>query len=59
MNGSPHLIIGYWISGEFRMQVKEGWSPSYELRGHRDGTLTISMADCKDLALITIVRVGK
>ena len=40
------------------MQVYEGWSPSYELRGPQYEELTISMAECKGLAPITFARNG-
>jgi hypothetical protein len=45
MNESPHLIIAYRLSGESRMQVYEGWSPSYELKGMCYWELTICMAE--------------
>jgi hypothetical protein len=59
MDGSPHLTIGYRLSGESRMQVLEGSSPSYELRGPRFGELTINMAECKGLALMILARIEK
>ena len=59
MDGSPHLIIGYRLSGESRMQVQEGWSLSYEFKGPRYGELTISMVECKELALVTLARIKK
>ena len=33
--------------------------PSYELRGPRYGELTISMAKCEGLALVTLARIEK
>ena len=59
MNGSSHLAIGYRLSGESRMQVSEGWSPSYELRGPWYAELTISMVECEGLALVTLARIVK
>ena len=32
---SPHHTISYRLNGESRMQVYEGWSPSYKLRDPR------------------------
>jgi hypothetical protein len=41
------------------MQVLEGWSPSYELRGLWYGKLTISMAECEGLTLVTFAEIEK
>ena len=38
------------------MQVYEGWSPSYELRGPRFWELAITMAECQGLALVTLAK---
>jgi hypothetical protein len=59
MDESPHLTIGYLSSGESRMQVKEGWSPSYELKSPWYGELIISMAGYEGLGIITSVRIQK
>ena len=45
MNGSSHLIIGYQLSGE-----------SHELRSPGYGELSIGMAECEGLALVTLAR---
>ena len=58
-HGSPPHTIGYQLSGESRMQVYEGWSPSYKLRGPRFGELTLSMAECEGLALVTLANMEK
>ena len=47
MDGNPHLSISYALSLECQMQVWEGWSPSYELRGPRYGEQTVWMAECE------------
>ena len=41
------------------MQVQEGWSPYYKLRGPRYGELTISMAECEGLALVALAKIKK
>jgi hypothetical protein len=43
MDASPHLTIGYELSGESRMQVQEGLSLTYELKGLRYRELAICM----------------
>ena len=58
MDESPHLTTGYHLNGESQMQVQEGWSPSYGLRGPKYGELTICMAKCKGLMLVTLARNG-
>ena len=59
MDGIPHLSIGYRLSCEYQMHVYEGWSPSYELWGPQYEELTISMAKCEWLALVTLARIEK
>ena len=59
INGNPHHTIGYQLSSESRMQVYEGWFPSYELRGPRFWELTISMTECKGLAFVTLAKIDK
>ena len=56
MYGSPHHTIGYRLSGESWIQVFEGWSPSYELKGPRFWELTISMVECKGLTFIILAK---
>ena len=41
------------------MQVYDGWSPSYELKGSLYWELTISMVKCKGLALVSLVGIEK
>ncbi len=41
------------------MQMQEGWSPAYELRGPRFGKLTISMAECEGLVFVTFAKFEK
>jgi len=57
MSKIPHLTTGYQYSGESRIQVKEGWSPPYELTNPQYRELTIYMAECRRLAFVPFIRV--
>ena len=57
MDGNPYLIIGYRLKGEPQMQMYEGWSPFYEIKGKRYGELTICMVKCEGLALVIFARI--
>ena len=59
MDGNPHHTIGYRLSGESRMQVYEGWSPFYELNGLQLWEQSISIAECKGLALVIFAKIEK
>ena len=56
MNGSPHLEMGYRLRGESRKQSRRVGSPpmNYKVRGEEE--LTISMAECEGLVLVTFAR---
>jgi hypothetical protein len=54
MNESPHCINDYRLNDESRMQVSEGWSLSYKLRGPWYGELIVSMSECEGLVLVTL-----
>ena len=41
------------------MQMYDGWSPSYEIKGLRYGELTICMAKYEELAFMTLARIEK
>ena len=43
MDENPHLTIGYQLKRESQRQVREGWSPTYELKGPRYEEVTIRM----------------
>ena len=59
IDGNPHLTIGYQLGGESQMQMQDGWASFYELNGPRYGELTISMAECKVLVLVTLAGIEK
>ena len=59
MDGRPPLTIGYQLKGESYMQIQVCWSPSYELSGLQYEELTISMAECKELAFVTLAKIEK
>jgi hypothetical protein len=56
MDESPHLILGYQLRRKSQLQVQEGWSPTYELRGPLYEELTICMAEWEGLTLVTLAR---
>ena len=56
MDGSPHIIIGHQLRVESRTHMWEAWWPSYELKGPRYEELTMCMAACAWLALLTLLE---
>ena len=59
MDESSHLNIGCQSNGESKIQMHEGYYPSYKFRGPQYVELIISMVECEGLTLVTLARIEK
>ena len=59
MDGSSHYTIGYRLNGESECKWRKVGSPPMNLRVRGFRELTISMAECEGLALVTLTKMKK
>jgi hypothetical protein len=59
MDGSPPHTIGYRLSGESECKCRRVGPPPTNLGVRGFGELTLSMAECEELALVTLAKTKK